>query len=158
MPRGYSTGLKTEVYSVSSDDPALVLLEITHPSLVSPIRVVNDTESIVSNGNTYIALAFQVTLPDEHEGQLPEASISIDNIGREMMQWLDTSNGGRGAMVRFIQVRRSAPNAIEYEISIGLRAIRATTSVVSGVLSFKDFFDKPAVYTRYDPQTAPGLF
>jgi hypothetical protein len=158
VTRGYSAGLATEIHATSSGDPPIVLMEIAHPSLVSPVRIVNDTQSIVSNGNTYVALAFSVTLPDEQEGKLPKAQIAIDNIGRELMQWLDTSNGGAGASVRFMQVRRSVPDTIEYEITLELSSIRATSKIVSGELGFESFLDRPAVAVRYDPQSAPGLF
>lgn len=158
MPRGYSTALTTEIHATSSADPALVLLEITHSGLVTPVRVVNASESIVSNGNTYVAMAFGVTLPDEQEAQLPRAQLAMDNIGRELMQWLDTSNGGSGAQARLMQVRRSAPNTVEYEITIDLASIRATSKLVTGELGYESFLDRPAVVTRYDPVSAPGLF
>lgn len=158
MPRGYSSATLTEIHATSSSDPPLALLEITHAGLVSPVRVVNAAESIVSNGNTFVALAFAVTIPDETEGKLPRAQLMIDNIGRELMQWLDTSGGGSGASVRFMQVRRSVPDVIEYEITLDLMNVRATSRTVSGDLGFESFLDRPAVSVRYDPRTAPGLF
>jgi hypothetical protein len=158
MTRGYSSAAATELHATSSGDPPIVLAELTHSGLTTPVRVVNDTQSIVSNGATFIALAFAVVLPDEQEGTLPRAQLAIDNVGRELMQWLDTSNGGQGAQVRLMQVRRSAPDTIEYEITLDLASLRATSKVVSAELGFESFLDRPAVLTRYDPAAAPGLF
>jgi hypothetical protein len=158
VTRGYSAALATEIHATSSGDPPLALLEITHSGLTTPVRVINDTQSLVSNGNTYIALGFGIVLPDEREGQLPRAQLAIDNIGRELMQWLDTSNGGAGAQARLMQVRRSAPDTVEYDITLDVVSVRATAKIVTCDLGFESFLDRPAVLTRYDPLSAPGVF
>lgn len=158
MPRGYSPGLVQELHATVSADPPLVLLEIDHPDLVTPVRVVNDTQDITSNGGLYQALGFSIHIPDEEDGKLPEATLAIDNIGRELMTWLDSSAGGAGATARLMQVRRSAPDVVEYDITMDLTTLRATSAVVSGHLGYDNLLDRPAVLVRYDTHRAPGLF
>ena len=53
MARNYSAEYKSTLAEVSAPEAPLVLLEIDHEELASPVRVVNDTQDVVSNGNTY---------------------------------------------------------------------------------------------------------
>ncbi|WP_374245326.1 DUF1833 family protein [Zoogloea sp.] len=158
MSRTYSLTARRQLHGTVSDDPPLVLLEITHEALPQPVRVVGDSQDLVSNGNVFVGMGFRVRLPDDVQGQQPRAELGVDNIGRELMQWIEQSAGGRNAKVRFMQVLRSAPDNIEWEISMYLNNVRATVSEVSGELGFPRLLDVPAVGIRADPQTMPGIF
>ena len=158
MPKPVSTGFQTHIQSVSRADPELILLEITHQDLAQPIRVVNDTQDLTSGGYLFVAAPFQFTLPDEREGQAPRAQLIFSNVGREMMAWLESSNGGRGAMCRVRVVRRSLPNNIELDFTVGLLNISADMAVVSADLGYDSLMDRSATLLRYDPVVAPGLF
>ena len=158
MARAYSSAYKSTLAATSAPEAPLVLLEITHPGLTQPARVVNDTQDIVSNGNTFIACAFKCLMPDDFENRLPKAQISIDNVGKELMQWVESSAGGNGAMVRFMQVMRSRPNLIEWEISMSLTNVKANFNSVMGDLGYENVFTRPAISLRYDPFTSPGIF
>ena len=131
MPRAYSLTARRQLHTTASDDPPLVLLEITHPNLSTPVRVVGDTQDLVSNGVTFVAMGFRVRLPDEINGQQPRAELAVDNVGRELMQWIEQSAGGRNAKVRLMQALRS--NQVEHltlHQGIGLRgAVRGGDGV-----------------------------
>lgn len=156
--RAYSFAARRQLHGTVSSDPPLVLLEITHPGLPQPVRVVGDSQDLVSNGNVFVGMGFRVRLPDELQGQQPRAELGVDNIGRELMQWIEASAGGRNARVRFMQVLRSNPNNIEWEISMYLNNVKANLAEVSGELGFPRLLDVPAVQMRADPQTMPGIF
>ena len=157
MSRSYTTNAKRE-FNALSGDAALVLLEIHHSALSEPIRVVNNTEDIISNGETYIAMGFRVTLPDDMEGKIPRATLAVDNIGRELTQWIETAAGAEGATVRLMQVMPSALNVIEWEITLELTNIKVDTWQVSGDLGFEDLMGKAACPMVYNKHTAPGIF
>jgi len=158
MARTYSTQYRSTLAKVSAEEAPLVLLEIIHPQLDSPIRVVNDTQNITSNGHEYIAYPFRATLPDDYENKLPKALLSIDNIGRELMLWLETSGGGLGSTGTFRQVMRSRPDQVEWSITMSLFNVSATNLEVTAELGFENLFSKPAVLVSYRPDTSPGLF
>lgn len=158
MPRSYSAQYKSTLAKVSMEETPLILLEIDHPVLPSPVRVVNDTLNLTSNGNEYIAFPFNCVLPDDYENRLPRAILSISNVGRDLMQWLETSDGGNGATARFQQVMRSRPNQIEWEITMSLFNVTANNLEVSAELGFENLFAKPATSISYRPETAKGLF
>lgn len=158
MARPYSQHAREQLNATSAADIMLVLLEIRHPLLAVPVRVVNDMQNIVVAGNEFIACAFNITLPDDSDNQLPEAQLEIDNIGRELTQWLEQSGGGAGATCRIMQVMRATPDLIEFDITMDLTGLAMDQSTVSGKLCFTDLLNQPAVTVYYRPETAPALF
>jgi hypothetical protein len=153
----YSPHFKEKTAALSGEAPR-VLLEITHPQLGAPIRVVNDTQDLVSNGNTFIAMAFRVSLPDDFAQQLPRARIAIDNIGRELTQWLEASNGGAGAAVRMMQVMPDTPDVLECDYTLDLLNVRQNMIEVSGDLGYEDTLNRPGMVATYRPENTPGIF
>ncbi|MDH5393949.1 MAG: DUF1833 domain-containing protein [Gammaproteobacteria bacterium] len=158
MPREYSKSRNLAVNRTASRDYPVILLEISHADLTTPVRVVKDNVDLTSNGDLFVAMPFDITLPDDPQGGLPKASLSIDNVGKELMGWLESSNGGQGSSCRIMEVLRSDPNTIEWEATMQLDGISATPLVVSGRLSFDDILNKPAVLAVHDQSTTPGIF
>lgn len=158
MARAYSAAYKSTLAGVSSSEAPLILLEIAHAALTQPVRVVNDTQNITTNGEIYVALPFRCELPDDFESQLPKARLAIDNIGRELMMWIESSQGGAGSTCRFMQVMRSRPNLIEWEITMALTNVSCTMTEVSADLGFENLFNRPACQLTYRPDVAPGIF
>lgn len=148
---------KRALGAVSSSDLAVVLLEITHPDMPSPARVVRDTQDLVSNGNVFLACGFDFTLPDDGVST-PRAALVVDNVGRELMSWIEASKGGRGAEVRLMVVLRATPDVIEADYNLGLERIVVDQAKVNGDLGYGNLLDLPAVAVRYDPRTSPGNF
>ncbi len=65
-------------------DRVVTALEIRHPAVPLPVRVVNDTVNRRIEGHEYIALRFDARLADDIAGQAPQAELAIDNIGRDL--------------------------------------------------------------------------
>lgn len=144
--------------ATSADEPLLEMIEITHPDLAIPARFVNDTIDLVSNGNTFFATSFRLARPDDVDQQTPTAKLSVDNIGRELTQWLEVSNGGKGARCRILAVLRSDPNTYQFDMTLDLSGISITNMEVASTLGFQHTLMQPAVAVRYDPFSAPGSF
>lgn len=158
MPRAYSAAYRSTLAATSAPEAPLILLQIDHAGLATPVRVVNDTQDITSNGNTYVACPFRCELPDDFEGQLPRARLAVDNVGRELMYWIESSGGGSGSTVTFAQVMRSRPDVVEWSITMNLYNVTANWREVSGDLGYDNLMGKPAVALYYRPDTAPGIF
>jgi len=158
MAKPYSPEYKSTLAKVSAPEAPFIMLEIDHPDLVEPIRIINDTQELTSNGNVYIACPFRCILPDDYENQLPKARLAVDNIGRELMYWIETTAGGNGSTVRFMQIMRSRPDQIEWEITMSLYNVQATMQEISAELGFENLFSKPAINIQYRPTNSPGLF
>lgn len=158
MSRQYSSQFKSTLAKVSAEEAPLVLLEINHASLTTPVRVVNDMQDLTSNGNLFIACPFRYVLPDDFENQLPKARLAVDNVGRDLMYWIETSAGGNGSTVKMMQVMRSRPDTIEWSITMNLYNVQVTMKEVSAELGFENLFAKPAVLLQYRPDNSPGIF
>lgn len=158
MSRQYSARAKQNMLATSADEPFLVLLEITHHELEVPVRVVNDSIAITVQGHEFVACPFDITLPDDVEGQVPKAQLSVDNIGRELTQWLEYSRGGKDAKCRIMQVLRSYPDVLEFDMTLDMSGISINNQTVSSELGVQNTFLLPAVTMRYDPFTTPGAF
>lgn len=154
----YSAPGRRVALATSADEPLLELAEITHADLAVPIRVVNDTIDIVVDGETFIACPFTLSRPDDVDQQTPTAKISVDNIGRELTQWLESSNGGKGARIRIMAVLRSQPDVKEFDIAMDLSGLSINNMTVDGSLGFQNTLMQPAVAVRYDPISSPGLY
>jgi hypothetical protein len=158
MAQAYSDIYKSTLAEVSAPEAPLLLLQINHPELPSPIRVINDTQNITSNGNLYVAFAFRFVLPSDYENQIPKARIAIDNVGKDLMQWIETSDGGAGSTVQLSTIMRSRPNQIEWTMTMSMFNIQANAREVSAELGFENLFTKPAISIQYRPETCIALF
>lgn len=154
----YTDAARRQMHSVQASEWPLWLVEISHPDLTQPARVVRDNLDLTHQGNLFVAGAFELTPPDDLAAGSPRAQLSIDNVGKELMQWLELSNGGRGASVRLLQVLRSDPNTVQFEVTMELSHVTATSLVVTGSLGFDELLNISAVGLTYNLQTAPGLF
>lgn len=158
MARNYSSQYKSTLAKVSAEEAPLVLLEINHPALSTPVRVINDMQDMTSNGNLFIACPFRYVLPDDFENQLPKARLAVDNVSRDLMYWIETSGGGQGSTVKMMQVMRSRPDTIEWSITMNLYNVQVTMEEISAELGFDNLFAKPATALQYRPDNSPGIF
>jgi len=154
----YTNKAKRALNATSAEEPVLELIEITHPDLAVPARFVNDTQNITCQGNLFYATQFRLTRPDDVDQQTPQATLAVDNIGRELTQWLEVSNGGKGAKCRIMAVLRSEPDIRQFDMILDLTGISINNLEVSGILGFQNTLMQPAVTVRYDPLTSPGLY
>jgi hypothetical protein len=155
MTKNYTEHFKEET---SSGQEPSYLLEITHSQLAEPIRVTNDNADIISNGSLFISCAFRVMFPDDIASTMPRVPVAIDNVGRELTQWLEASDGGRGAQVRVMQVMRDTPSVIEQEYTMTLLNVKQNMLEISGQLGYENMLDLPALAMLYTPETAPGIY
>ena len=158
MARPYSAAYKSTLASTAAPEAPLILLEINHPALQSPVRVINDSADLTSSGNLFVACPFTCELPDDFADQLPRASLVVNNVGRDLMYWIETSGGGEGSTATFCQVMRSRPDLIEWSITMNLYNVTADVQHVSAELGFENLFGRPSVQMNFRPETAPGVF
>ena len=139
-------------------DRVVTALEIRHPAVAQPVRVVNDTVNHRIEGSEYIALRFDARLVDDIAGQAPQAELSIDNIGRDLTQWIEAAGGGIGATVRVMLVLAVPNPPVEWELTLDVAGITVDQERVTARLGFDPLLGAAAVRVRHDPQTSPGLF
>lgn len=142
---------------LSPDGVVLHALEITHPDVPAPVRVVNDAVDRVLDGETYTALRFGIRLAGDTEGQAPRAELVVDNVGRPLTQWIERSGGGSGSTVRVMEflAGRTSP---EWEVTLELADAHVDQQQVTASIGYENLLGRSAVRLRHDPETSPGLF
>ena len=150
---------REQSFSLTGRKP-IYALEITHPSITDNVLAVGDSEGVTLEGNAYPALGFRARLPQDKEGEVRQASLEIDNVGRELVQWVEASEGGRGAIIRVMEiVVDSSRNArIVWEMSLDVGTTRLVNEKLSVVLIDEGASMSPAIKLRHDPVESPGLF
>ncbi|MYZ41425.1 DUF1833 family protein [Schauerella aestuarii] len=156
--RNISLNGRRNILATSPEESLLIMLEISHPDLTSPVRIVNDTQDLVSQGLTFSSCPFAITLPDDAEGQLPQATLQVDNVDQALMGWLEVSRGGQGAKCRILMVSEATPNIRELDMLLDLTSISANNLTVSAQLGFVNTLGRSAVAKTFNPQSAPGLW
>lgn len=153
----HSAHFRERTAAAGGEEP-LYLLEITHAQLSEPIRVVRDTEDLVSNGELFQKCWFEVVWPEDVENRSPRAPLRVDNVGKELTEWLDASAGGRGAQVQVMLVMRDTPDVIEDEALCDLLRVRQDGAFVLGEIGYEDVMNLPGLGVTHRPDVSPGLF
>ena len=165
MSRNTSTTLQQAVNASETGEAFLTLLTLDHSTLSEPIRVTNDpmvelstgVRGVVSNGDEYIALPFDLVLPDQDEGQLPRAKLRIDNVNREIVKAVRQISTPLQMTIQI--VLGSDPDTVEAEITkFELRDVKADSLTVEGELNTKQFDREPYPAARFTPSGFPALF
>ncbi len=143
----------------------LAALEITHPEIAEPVRVINDAQDRVIAGETYVALRFNARIAADQPGRVPVAELSLDNVGREVTTWISqaqmTASGIQAVSVRVMIVVTTADRAVDapdYDVTMDVLSVTATSQNITARLGFDPLLGRAAVALRHDPQTSPGLF
>lgn len=143
---------------LSPADETLTALEITHPDVPEPVRVVDHPVDQVLGGNAYVGLRFEFRLAGDVEGRAPRAELAIDNVGRPLTQWIERSGGGAGATVKATEWLAADTAAPEWEVDFDLSDVVVRQSRVTATIGYENLFGRRAVALRHDPETSPGLF
>ena len=137
-------------------------LEINHSSLSMPIRIVADNVAHRIGGHTFTPLAFRARPPSFVEGEVPRATLEVDNVGKELTQWIEASSGGRGATMRVMQVVKETLVNVSYVVwelpALAVGVSEVSNNVVTIQLVFRHGRSRPGVKIRFDRTTAPGLY
>ena len=152
-----STAALRATQDVSSGEVWLVLLHIAHSSLNDPIRIVRNTEDIVSNGETFFAYPFEITLPEDVEGQIPQVSLAISNVDKMLMDTLRSIITPLDVTVQVVLA--SSPDVIElYVTDFKLREVQYDATSITGTLLMEDVLNIRLPADIMNPGQYPGLF
>lgn len=152
----------TNAYKRSAFDPDtadvwLVLITIAHASISPSIRVVNNMEDVVSNGDTFVGFPFDVMLPDDTDDAPPAAKLTIDNVSREIGEAIRAITSAPTVSIQI--VRAAAPNTVEQSWSgFSLRNVKWDAGKVAGDLVLENFTDEPYPAGNFSPASFPALY
>jgi len=166
MVRPVSNALKQAVNAQETDKAFIILLTLEHEDLSAPIRVTQDSmqdlpisggRGVISRGNEFVALPFEIVLPDENEDQSPRAKLKIDNISREIVAAVRSITSPASAMLEI--VLSQDPDVVEMQLlDFQLRNVTYDAFVVEGDLTVEQFDLEPFPAGRITPSRFPGVF
>lgn len=159
MPKTWTRESREAIHRTAPADYMLMLMTIEHPLMSEPARVVNDTQNLVGpGGHTFIAAAFEVTLPDDRDRELSLASLKIDNVGRDLTDWIEASQGGKNATVTIMIVNAGDPTVVEDEFVLSVKNMQVNTQTIPVSLGYENFLNLSGVAIAHDTAHSPGLY
>lgn len=97
MPLTISSDAISEKNKLSNSGAWLLLLEVIYPGETS-IRVCLNTENITWDGETWYGVPFNLDdIEESNEGEVTETSITVYDIERRIIPYIDAYDGGVGA-------------------------------------------------------------
>lgn len=157
MPRNLSSTLLGAINQPDGGNNVYVnLLEIKH-STITTIRICDNTEDVISGGNSYTAYPFRIQLVDDREGEFPRPSIEIDNIDGTIMQALRSIL--TKATITHSAVLFNTPDVPEIgPIDYTLVEVEYDAFSIVGILSLGIFASQAVPFHPITNATAPGAF
>ena len=141
---------RADTFGLTAKKPVYAL-EIHHPAIADNVLGVGDTQGVTLEGQAYPRLGFRTRLPQDKEGEIRQAGLEIDNVGRRLVEWVEASEGGRGATIRVMEiVIDSARNAqIVWEMTLDVGTTRLVNEKLSVVLVDEGSSQAPGVKLRH---------
>lgn len=152
-----STTGKASIFAASTAEVWLHLLTIEHADLSAPIRLVDNTEAVVSRGETYLPFAFRPQIPAEVDGQLPKVELQIDAVDQSIVTALEALQ--TPPTITLEVVMAGTPDTVERgPWYFTVRALNYNALTLRSELSYEALTAEPFPYRRFTPTDCPGLF
>ncbi len=166
MPRNLSNAAKQALYAQQTDEVFIMLVTIEHENFTTPIRVASDPKEVlpdagvrgvVSRGNEFVFLPFTINLPMQDDSGVARASISIDNISREIVAAVRQATSALSITIEVVL----ASDVDTLEVSIPdfrLERVTYDALTVAGDISVEYYDLEPFPARRFTPSDFPGVF
>jgi hypothetical protein len=158
MPRILSPRAILEAQRQNSEAVFLVLVTIFLEGVQPDLRVVNNTEDVISRGQTFIGCPFRITLPEDVDSVITtNAQLEIDNVDPRI--WQSVRSLGFSPRVVIEIILASEPDTVLLKTQgLRLREASVTTTVVTGTLIPDSIWQTGFPIDDFDPAQNPGLF
>ena len=166
MSRDISDAAKNAIYAQQTEEVFIFLVTIDNENFTTPIRVASDSfellpdagvRGVLSRGEEYLYMPFDISLPAQDESGVAKANISIDNISREIVGHVRQATSALSITIEVVL----ASDVDSPEITVSdFRLDRVTydSLTVSGDISVEYFDLEPFPSRRFTPSDFPGLF
>ncbi len=159
------------VFSPDADSDLLILLTIYNPNNPSEViarlsdgftqRISETDEDVVygvrSNGEDFIFLPMEISLPTEEEAQAPRCSITLHDVTHLITPLIRTIVGA--PTVRMDLVLSKSPDVIEISFEgFYINSFTYSADSVSANMSMVDLEREPFPMHSFTPRYFPGMF
>lgn len=156
--RQLSTDAVASQMSQSSDIVWLVLITIDHEDITDgPLRLVNNTEDIVSRSNTFTRFPFRIALPSDYEDRPPTCTLQIDNVDQQVTAAIQEISSAPTVTIEIITTEDLDTVEIG-PMEFTLNNITFTRDLVEGTLRYEQVLELAYPAARFTPNKFPALF
>lgn len=160
MPRTLSPAAAQAILARETAVVFLSAMRITHPDLVEPIRIVNNTEPVQRAEGQYVPWSFEALLPDDTEQAInAHVDVTIDNVDRRVSRIVRSLSGVR-PQVSIEIIIADQPDVVErgpFDFSV----LSVDTDVMTLRLSLgheEDILNQAVPAQSYSPTNSPGMY
>lgn len=164
MPREFSQSTTVSMLGWGGGGLLLSLIEIDHPDMLSPVRLVENIENIVHNGNTYLACDIRVYRPDEGENSKYTARIEIDNSDQVLTEYIRALTGQFTATYILVAATDLAASPPEFDtiemgpVVMNIKSISGNAEIVRIELEHRNMSGEKFPKYKFDSINFPGAF
>jgi hypothetical protein len=156
MSNSLTPQVLAQLFNQESNDPFLTLVTLSHAEF-STIRLVNNTEDIVSNGNTFIAFPMRIVLPADDGEKAREITIEFDNVGLDLIDAIREVTSPID--VKLEMILASLPDDVQYSFEeLKIQNLSYSKTRIAARLFLDSFLNTEITSERYTPTNYPGLF
>lgn len=156
MSNQISPELLAQLYYQNSDDPFLILVTLSHPSFTT-IRLVNNSENVISNGNVFQAFPMKIRLPVDDGETNREAQIEFDNVSLEILSEIRTVSTFIDVKIELILA--SSPDDIQISFEeLKIQSVNYDKQKISARLFLDNFLNTALPSERYGATNFQGIF
>lgn len=159
MPRTLPITIVNAVFSQQTEEVFLVLLTATHSSF-QPVRLVNNTQPITSNGDLFFPFPFSVILPPSSEELKIATKITIYDAEREVVDNLRFVAGNRERIgIKLDVIASSDPSTILQTVSnLEVENVNYRAGALELDASINNLLTEGFPRDSFTPANFPGIF
>ena len=165
--RVLSLNLREALFAQESDEVAIFLVKIEHPSLTTPIYLSTDptelagtaplTYKTVSRGTDYTYAGIDITIPDEQDKSPPVSKLTIQNVTRDLVPLARSVSTPAQATIE--AVLASDLDTVEMTWPImDMTSLTYDASNLVFTLTVDSLATEPYPAGNFSPAYFPGLF
>jgi hypothetical protein len=163
MPRVVSAQVNAAANARETGIILLQALDIALPNGTT-LYVVNNSEDVSINGQTYTAVGFQFDMPEETEDGFSTARMAIDNVEQWLTPHIRSLSGPVDCTFRVVSQSDLTATPPEFDNvdflsrPLRLKDVTYDRQTMRGVLSYNDTAKNSYPHYGFTPPHFPGMF
>lgn len=121
------------------------------------LRLVNNTEDIISRGNTFTRFPFQFELPNDDGETLPRMKLTIQNMDDRIIHGIRELTSPLSMLLEIVSTSDLDFVIVSVDQMI-LKAVGYNSLVIEGTVEVNSVLSRAFPGDRYTPVQFPGLF
>jgi len=164
--RALTPAALASINAQTTDECYIILITISSDVLVTPLRIASDPfellpvagqRGVVSRGDEYVFLPFELTLPNQDDTGIGRARITIDNVSREIVQAIRQTAGQIELKIEIVL----ASDVDSPEVSMDnfiLDSVNYDALTITGSISVQYYDLEQYPQGSFNPSQFSGLF